>query len=232
MISKNIVLLAVILACLAGGAMFAADTTEKAPDPAATRAKGTEDVTPSLTGEALQLRNHMDKLFQLTKKVNAPKAAEKAEARKSIEDAMDWERVTEVCLGPKEWKKQSATNRATFGNLLKDVIKLTAYGRIDKFWNDVLSYKFVDVTVKGKRAHVASEFVVKDDKYVLEYFMFRKGSRWYVDDIAYEEMKYSENINEQVAAFLKENSFSKLLEKLRKRKAELIDDDKAPKKSS
>jgi hypothetical protein len=42
-----------------------------------------------------------------------------------------------------------------------------------------------------------------------------------ISDIAYEELKYSANIREQLDAFLKEKSFSDLLTKLRKRSEEL-----------
>jgi ABC-type transporter MlaC component len=62
---------------------------------------------------------------------------------------------------------------------------------------------------------------VKEDSFGLDYYLSKKGNQWLISDIAYEELKYSANIREQLDAFLKEKSFSDLLTKLRKRSEEL-----------
>ena len=50
-------------------------------------------------------------------------------------------------------------------------------------------------------------------------------------DISYEDIRYSTNISEQIDAFLKDGNFATLLEKLRKRRDELIEETSKPKKS-
>ncbi|NDD04055.1 MAG: hypothetical protein EB078_04045 [Proteobacteria bacterium] len=83
-----------------------------------------------------------------------------------------------------------------------------------------------DTEVEKTQAHVSAKFVVKDDSFQLDYYLGKKGRQWLIQDIAYEELKYSSNIREQLDAFLKEKSFSELLGKLRKRREDL---DKPPK---
>lgn len=177
------------------------------------------------TGDALKIKNRMDGLFEASKKVNA-KGPEKAKSRGAIEGAMDWDRVAEVCLGSGRWKTESASNKSQFRNLLKDVIVRTAFTRMDKFWADGTTYDLSKIDVKAGGANVVSKFNVKNDSFALEYFMNKKAGEWLIWDISYEGERYSVNINEQIDAFLKEKGFANLLEKLRKRKADLDSDNK------
>jgi len=173
-------------------------------------------------GEALKLKTYLEELFDASKKVNAEGETKKS-SRLKLEQALDWERVARDCLGNSHWKQQSAANRDSFKKLLKDVILKTAFSRIDKFWNDVdkTTYLFEAIDIKNLNAHVKVKFNVKSDTILLEYYMEKKGPKWMLYDVAYEELRYSVNINEQIDAFLKEKSFTALLDKLRKRREEL-----------
>lgn len=174
----------------------------------------------AFTGEQLQIQKKMDALFEASKKVNGS-GAERTKARNEIETALDWDKVSQVCIGPNFYKKQSPGNISEFKRLLKDVISKTAYSRLDKFWADGTTYKIAKIDLKGGAATVLSKFFVKGDSFALEYYLNKKGSTWYVWDIAYENERYSVNINEQIDAFLKERKFADLLEKLKKRLEEL-----------
>lgn len=185
----------------------------------------------TLTGPALEIKKEMEALFEYSKKVNSEQAAEKREARAKIDGSMDWEHTARDCYGEVAWKKQSAKNREEFMKLLKDVIIRTAYTRLDKFWPG-LTYKIDTVDIKGSQAHVTAKFMTKDETLVLEYYLQKKGSKWFIYDIAYEGERYSININQQIDAFLKENTFASLLEKLRKRREDLVRDEAKAKKSS
>jgi ABC-type transporter MlaC component len=178
-------------------------------------------------GEALVLKTQMEKLFVLSKDVNSSNAAKRRAGRAAVLGALDWDRAAATCVGPKDWQKQSAKSQAAFRDLLRDVITLSAFERLDKFWADITSYTFYKFDMKAKTAFFMSEFKVKNgENYLLEYYLMKKGARWLIEDISYEGMRYKENIAEQVTSFLKENSFPKLIEKLQKRKADLQQDAK------
>jgi len=179
---------------------------------------------PTFTGDALKIKTQMEQLFDASKKVND--ATAKGDARGKIESAMDWDRVAQDCLGKAGWKKATPANRDAFKKTLKEVVVKTAYSRMDTFWDNT-KYTFDAIDVKGNEAVVKAKFQVKEDPFLLEYFLNKKGNTWLVYDISYEEIRYSVNINEQVTAFLKEQPFSALLDKLRKRRDEL-DKGKAP----
>lgn len=166
-----------------------------------------------------QLRNQMEELFQASKLVNEPK--EQKKARLAIEKAVDWDEIATLCLGKQAAKKNQGKNFSDFRNLLREVVSKTAFSRLDKFWQNGTTATIDKVELKKNTAHVAAKFKSKEDVFSLDYYLNKKGSQWLIYDIAYEDLKYSENIKEQVDVFLKEKSFSDLLGKLRKRAEEL-----------
>lgn len=168
------------------------------------------------TGEAAAVKAEMEALFDASRKVNG---AEKSSARAKIENALDWDRVAKECLGA-EYKKAGKGNLGQFKNLLKEVITKTAYTRMDTFWNGT-NYSFDTIDVKGSEAHVKATFNVKSETFALDYYLAKKGSKWWVYDIAFEDLRYSTNISEQIVAFLREKPFSALLTSLKKRRDDL-----------
>lgn len=170
-------------------------------------------------GEALAVKKKLVELFEISKQVNT-NGPGKAKARAELEAALDWDKISELCLGKEHVKKNSGKNFEEFKGLLKDVVIKTAYSRLDKFWKDT-TYKIDSIDVKGNDAKTVSKFYVKGEPFVLEYFFYKKNNKWSIYDISYEELRYSVNINEQIDAFLREKPFSGLLEKLKKRRAEL-----------
>jgi phospholipid transport system substrate-binding protein len=192
-----------------------ADTATKATEP---KEPIREKDAREFTAQEQTLKARMEELFVASRKVNDT-GAERDEARAKIEEALDWERVSKDCLGT-EWKKASASNRDKFKALLKQVIVRTAYTRLDKFWNGT-KYQFRNITVKGGSAVIDAKFTVGKESFDLEYYFYQKDKKWYIYDISFEDMRYSENINEQLVAFLKENPFPALLNKLKKRLDEI-----------
>lgn len=165
------------------------------------------------------LKKQLENLFEASKKVNVS-TPEKGKARTEIEQAIDWEEIAKLCLGETNSKKYSK-GFSDFRNLLKEVITKTAFSRMDKFWENGTTAIVDKVEIKGATAHVGAKFNSKNETFALDYFLSKKGSKWMINDIAFEDMKYSVNIKEQLDAFLKEKKFNDLLEKLRKRRDEL-----------
>jgi len=175
---------------------------------------------PVFKGAALKLKKHVAGLFETSKEVNDPK--KKKKARAIIEAAMDWHRIAYICLGD-HWKKQSEKNRNSFKAILKEIISLSAYSRMGDFWGGT-SYEFEKIDIKRKTAYVVARFDTDDESYRFEYFFRKIAKGWLIVDLSYEELKYSENISEQINAFLNEKSFAELLKKMRKRRTELKED--------
>jgi ABC-type transporter MlaC component len=178
-----------------------------------------------------EVTDKLEELFQASRKVNAP-GDEKQKARTLIENSMDWEKIAQLCLGSKQAKKNAGKNLDSFKNLLKEVVIKTAYTRLDKFWDGNTKYQFENIELKGNTAKVPTKFFVKGEPAMLEYFLSKKGDQWLIYDISYEEIRYSTNISEQIDAFLKEGNFASLLDKLKKRRDELVEETSKPKKVS
>lgn len=212
-----------LIVALGLGVSLRADESAQ-PAPASTAPAPEASAAPvSFTGQQLELKKRMEDLFEVSKNVNQLDAKTRDKARGEIDRSLDWDRVAEDALGSGTWKKQPAKNREDFRGLLRDVIVRTAYTRLDKFW-DGAKYTFDKIEVKSGKAHVVAKFVVNEDPFLLEYFLLAKGGRWLIYDIAFEGERYSVNISEQINAFLREKSFAYLLDKLRKRRDELISD--------
>lgn len=183
--------------------------------------------TKEFTGEALKLKEAMVELFEASKGANAADPALRKKSRERVDRAMDWERIARDCFGKNRWGAQSAKNRKDFRELLQDVVIRTAYGRLDKFWKDTKKYDVDKIEIKGTTAHVATKFLVDKEDFLLEYYLTKESKDWKIYDIAFEDLKYSENISEQINAFMKDNNFNTLLDKLRKRRDELKEDKKS-----
>jgi ABC-type transporter MlaC component len=169
----------------------------------------------------------MVSLFDASKKVNV-KGPEGKAARAKIEGAMDWDRVAKDCLGPAEWKKASEGNRKSYRDLLKEVIVKTAFTRLDTFWEGA-TYTFTKIDPNSE-PQISAKYSVKGEELTLDYYISKKGSSYSIYDIAFEDIRYSENIREQITAFLKEKGFSNLIAKLKKRRDELDEAEAAKKK--
>ncbi|MBY0369135.1 ABC transporter substrate-binding protein [bacterium] len=199
------------------------------PAPAAAPAAAPVATAPTekkYTGEEAKLQTFMSEVFEASRKVNT-EGADKTASREKIQKAMDWERVAKDCLGTSAWNKASAANRKSYKDLLEDVIIRTAYTRVDTFMTGA-TYEFKEIQVKGKDAHVQAVFKQGVDDFTLDYYLGKKGAGWQVYDIAFEDIRYSENIREQIKAFLSEKGFPSLLAKLKERRDKLVEDAKTP----
>ena len=203
----------------------------RADDPPSTApAAESKAPEPTFTGKALDIKKKMDGLFDQSKNVNHLEAKKRTEARNAIDTALDWDQISEDAVGSGAWKKVAAGNRSSFRDLLKDVIVRTAYTRLDKFWEGGTTTSYDKIDVQGSKALVSAKFFLKGEPFSLDYYFHSKGSKWLIYDISFEGERYSVNINEQIAAFLNEKPFAALLEKLKKRRAELMEDAPKPKK--
>ncbi|NBV49709.1 hypothetical protein EBR78_00665 [bacterium] len=175
---------------------------------------------PASNPEKDVLKKQLEALFEVSKKVNMPES-EKDKARKEIDNSIDWDGIAQLCLGPKNSKKYQGKNFNEFRNLLREVISKTAFSRMDKFWAGGTTAQIDQIEFQAGKAHVSAKFLSNNETFSLDYFMSKKGQRWLIHDIAYEDLKYSTNIQEQLDAFLKEKSFGDLLVKLKKKSEEL-----------
>jgi ABC-type transporter MlaC component len=171
------------------------------------------------SAEGDSLKKQLEAWFEFSKKVNLPD--QKVKARTEIESALDWEGIATLCLGEKNTKKYQGKNFSEFKSLLKEVVSKTAFSRMDKFWEKGTIAEIDKIEIQNSKAHASAKFKSQGEIFSLDYYLTKKANRWVIDDVAFEDMKYSVNIREQIDAFLKEKSFGDLLAKLKKRRDEL-----------
>lgn len=189
------------------------------------------DTTAVTTGDAKKVEAYLRELFEQSKHVNGTDA-KGTKARSMIEDSLDWKRVAKDCLPPAEYSRQlnsgdkGTKNLGEFEALLKQVVMNTAFSRLGKFWDNA-SYVFTKMDSKDGNTHAQAKFSIKEggetEIFILDYYLFKKkeNSRWYIYDIAFEDIRYSETIGGQIKSYLGEKGFDSLLGKLRDRLKEL-----------
>lgn len=203
---------------------FADETTSSAKVPPPAKIEAPE----SWNKEQKSVIAFLEALFVASRSVNST-GKERAASRERILSALDWSGVARGCLGDAVWKKENPKNRSAFADGLRDVVSLTAFSRLDTFW-DGTTYTFKKIEITKDKAVVDCVFKANDEDYTLTYYLKKGSPDWHIEDLAYEGLVYSKQINEQISFFLKDQSFSALLGKLKKRKADLLEDEASPKK--
>lgn len=180
------------------------------------------------TGEQKKIQAQMDELFAASKQVKQPGDVGKS-AKRKVEASLDWQQISKDCLGKDISGAQSAGDLKKFEGLLRDVVVKTAYSRLETFWKSVKGYEFDKIEVKKDTATVLAKFTVDSELYDLEYFLRKKNGMWWIVDISFEGVRYSGTIHEKLKEFFQEKkSFSSLIERLSKRRQELLDEENKP----
>jgi ABC-type transporter MlaC component len=193
-----------------------------------TKGKTVTKAKKKFTGESLKIKQRLEKLFEYTKTVDTTQKGHKRNRRK-IEAAVDWNKIAIMCLGRAQWKKTKLSNRNEYASLLREIISLSAYSRMLDFWQGA-KYEFHKIQINSNIARVIVLFSKNDnegngDEYTFDYYLEKKKGQWFLYDLAYEELKYSETINDQIETFLEENSFAELLKRLHKRPDEVSENE-------
>lgn len=176
--------------------------------------------TPQMSEIEKTLRKTLEDLFETSKDLG-----KNPEKRQAFEQNFDWSRVSDACLASPAVKKQhlDPKSRERFQTLIRQLVAATAYNNMDRLWSKTTGYKIDKVTEQGNEVIINVVFGTSSGrKFKVDYFFYKKDGKWWIYDIANDDIKYTDLIREQVESFLEtENSFQKLLRHLEKRLKEV-----------
>ncbi len=190
-------------------------------------------------GQSTELKSQIEKLIissQHLKPTPGVSDATDSQSKAIIESSLHWTEIARRCFDdpnaaknsrkkrPRKstYDKLSAKDRHEFETLLRQIVTQTAYGRLYKFWKDVSKYQVQKASANGDSGTVRVKFFVKPKPFVIDYDFRSVNGQWLIEDVVYDEdIRYSENIREQVQGYLEEkgHNFRSLISKLKERLA-------------
>lgn len=172
-----------------------------------------EDVTPRATVERLidAVRSYKD-----GKKTNlsATDQASNARAAKMANSSLAIKDVSKAALGP-QWDKLNASQQNDFVNLVTDLFEKIAYPKSSNFFGD-LQVEFKGEKINGENALVNTNVRhPKEGLVAIDYKLERTNGVWVIHDIVLDEVSLATDLRSQIQKVLREESYSRLIERMR-----------------
>lgn len=137
-------------------------------------------------------------------------------AAKMANSSLAIREVSRTALGA-QWGKLSPTEQTNFVNLVTESFETIAYPKSSTFFGDLqIEYKSEKVT--GEKAVVATTVRhPKEGLVAIDYKLERQGSDrgWVIYDILLDEVSLATDLRSQIQKVLREESYSRLLERMR-----------------
>ena len=173
-----------------------------------------------------QVRQYTDQVLKIMhdSTLQAPnkRFERRAAVRKVAIQVFDVEETAKRALG-RHWRERTPAERAEFVDLFADLLERTYIGKIDLYGGEQIRY--VNESVDGDYAIVRARIITKRDTEVpVDAKMLRKGDRWYIYDIAIENISLVGNYRAQFDQIVRTTSYQELVRRLKDRNSSMAED--------
>ena len=147
-----------------------------------------------------------------------PEAARR-ELQAAVGDLLDYGAMAEAALGAAEWQRRSAAQREAFSGAFEALLRASSIRSVDVYRVSTVRYEQERVAgAAGEvRASVESDAALTE----MDYRFRRLDGRWRVVDYAIDGLWAAQNYQRQFQKVLAEHGWEELLERMRRRTAEL-----------
>jgi phospholipid transport system substrate-binding protein len=154
----------------------------------------------------------------------------RGEVRQLANEFFDFGETAKRSLG-RHWQARTPAEREEFVRLFADLLERTYIRRIEGYGGEKIVY--AGDTVDGDQATVRTRIVAKAGSEIpVEYRMLRRGERWLVYDVVIEGISLISNYRSQFNKIIQTGSFQDLVNKMKSRQEEFIEQDRQPKRTS
>lgn len=151
--------------------------------------------------------------------LSASEAANNVKAAKMANSSLAIKEVSRKSLGP-QWEKLTDAQRGDFVALVTDLFEKVAYPKSSTFFGD-LTIDFKDEKVNGEKAVVRTNVRhPKEGLVAIDYKLERGTGGWVIYDIVLDEVSLATDLRSQIQKVLREESYARLLERMRKKLTE------------
>ena len=144
----------------------------------------------------------------------------RAAVRKVAVEIFDVNETAKRALGP-HWQKRSRAEQEEFVHLFADLLENTYIAKIDLYGGERI--QFTNEVVDGDHATVRAKIVTKQGTDVpVEARMLRRSDRWYIYDIAIENVSLVGNYRSQFDRIIRTSSYDELVRRLKTKREEFL----------
>ena len=179
-----------------------------------------------------QLRTNVDRVLKVVgdTSMKAPDHARdrRAQVRRIAEDFFAFDETAKRALG-RHWQARTPAEQKEFVALFSDLLERSYLTKIELYGGEKIQY--VGEMVDGDAATVKTKIVTKAESEIpVDYRMLKRGDKWLVYDVVIEGVSLISNYRTQFNKIIQTSSYQELLNKIKSKDAELVDQGK-PKKS-
>lgn len=150
--------------------------------------------------------------------------------RQLANEFFDFSETAKRSLG-RHWQARTPAEREEFVRLFADLLERTYIRRIEVYGGEKIIY--AGDTVDGDQASVRTRIVVKAGNEIpVDYRMLKRGERWLVYDVVIEGISLISNYRSQFNKIIQTTSYQELVNKMKTRQEEFIEEEKQPKRTS
>ncbi len=164
-----------------------------------------------------------DVFFSILNNKELDDKTRRAQVLDEVGPLFDFKLMSRLALNKKIWKSLSKEERREFSEVFISRIQKSYLSKLDIF-ADVEIQISEAVRVKKKRIEITALIKTKADVKKLVYkFYLKKNAEWLIYDISVVGVSFLQSYRAQYSAYLKEHSFTELLEKLKN--SDIAEDD-------
>ena len=147
----------------------------------------------------------------------------KIKLKSAINDLIDFSVLSKNCLS-NHWDKMKKSQRKEFTDLFSFLVKENSVKKLRFYKSDNVSYETEEV--KEDSAKLFTVVETDDEETDVEYSFFKdKVGNWRLKDIVIDEVSTERNYRSRFNKIIKKKGLEGLLEKLRKKKKKLLEED-------
>lgn len=167
-----------------------------------------------------QVRQYTDQVQKILDDPRIKVEDKRTAVRSAAIEIFDVNETAKRALGP-HWQKRSRAEQDEFVQLFADLLENTYISKVDLYGGEHL--QFTNEIVDGDYATVRAKIVTKQRTEVpVEARMLRRGERWYIYDIAIENVSLVGNYRSQFDRIIRTSSFEELVRRLKTKREEFL----------
>jgi phospholipid transport system substrate-binding protein len=173
--------------------------------------------TPVSAGDAEEvsalLKAKIDAVMVLLKDNGLDKPQRNEQIIDIITPIFDYKTMAKLSLGKKYWPKLSPEKKTIFSDLFVARLQKSYLDKLDIYTDEKILYG--EPQMSGKKAHLPTTLVSKDNRIEVLYKFYRSNVGWKVYDVEIGGVSVIQTYRSQFNGVLKEGSIDDLIEKLK-----------------
>lgn len=146
-------------------------------------------------------------------------AKKNRELQKIVLTNLDIPEISRLSLG-EHWRTKTPAQREEFVALMRQIFDKLTWGETNQKLFGRYRVNYGAETIAGDEARVLTSVKTKEGEIAVEYKLLRRGGSWRIYDIIVDDVGTVENFHDQFDQIITEESYPRLLQKLRNKMKE------------